>query len=59
MIPSSVSGARSAFFSSHAIGWILFLMCTKKTASKQVSKDKEQQIREKKQLFKVLIYLHL
>ena len=59
MISSSVSGARSAFFSSHAIRWILFLMCTKKTASKQVSKDKEQQIRAKKQFFQVSIYLYL
>ena len=34
------SSVSSAFFSSHAVGWILFLMCTKKTASKQVREDK-------------------
>ena len=58
-ISSSISGAHSAFFSSHAIRWILFLMCTKKTVSKQVSEDKEQQVKAKKQLFQVLINLYL
>ena len=33
------------FFTSHAIGWILFLMCTKNTASKHLSEDKEQQVK--------------
>ena len=42
---SAVSGAFSAFFLSHTIGRILFLMCTKKPASKQVSKDIERQLK--------------
>ena len=41
MISSSVSRVHSAFFSSQVMRWILFLMCTKKTASKHVSKDEE------------------
>ena len=36
---------------------IFFLMCTKKTASKQVNEDEEQQLKAYKQLFSVLINL--
>ena len=53
-----VSGAHSAFFSSHAIRWILFLMCTEKRPSKKVSEDEERQVKAQKQLFQVLINLH-
>ena len=59
MISSSVSGAHSAFFSSHVIRWILFLMCTKKTASRHVSEDEEQQVKAQKQLFQILVKLYL
>ena len=59
MISSSVSGAHSAFFSSHVIRWILFLMCKKKTASKHVREDQKQQVKAQKQLFQILVKLYL
>ena len=40
----SGSGAHSDFFSSLAIEWILLLMCTKQTASKQVSKKQRMTV---------------
>ena len=40
-------------------GGILFLMCTKKTASNKVTKDKEQQVKAQKQLFQILVNLYL
>ena len=36
-----------AFFPSHAIDWILFLMCTKKTGSEQVSENDKRQLKVK------------
>ena len=40
-------------------GWILFLICTKKTTSKEVNEDEEQQVKAYKQLFQILINLYL